>query len=94
MPLLFGVVFVATHWITFRKIQVGAGRRAGLLVPNAILLVVILLGVLFLPPNPSKEPRPVLRMVLLTAIFLIPLASNILYLSFKRRSSVGTPHGS
>ncbi len=94
MPFMIGAVLIATHWFTFRKIQAGSGTCLGLLLPNAVLLAVILLGFLFLPSNPASDDRPTLRMSLLAAVFLVPLASNVLYLSFRSRASGSQSHGS
>jgi hypothetical protein len=78
----------------FRRIQAGSGKRLGLLISNAVLLAIFLLGFLFVLRNPVGDHRPNLRMALLATIFLLPLSCNLLYLSFKSRQSEGSLHGS
>lgn len=87
MPLLAGVVLAALHWLTFRKIQTGSAGRFGLLLPNAILLVVILVGFIFMPTAPSGDHGSGLKIFLPATFLLLPLASNVIYLSFQARSS-------
>jgi len=94
MPFIAGVVLMATHWLTFRRIQAGSGKRLGLLISNAVLLAYILLVFLFILRNPVGGDRSPLRVTLLAAVFSLPLACNVLYLSFKSRQSEGLLHGS
>jgi len=94
MPFIVGIVLMATHGLSLRRIQAGSGKRFGLLVFNAVLLATILVGFLFVLHYPVGGDRPTLRMALLAAIFLLPLACNVLFLSFRSRQSEGSLHGS
>jgi hypothetical protein len=78
-----------TDWLTFRRIQAGSGTRLGLLLLNAMLLAIILLGLLYLPHNPSSHSGATPGMTLQVAAFLLPLACNVLYLSIGNRPSKG-----
>lgn len=79
---LSGLVLMATHWVTFRRIQTGSGKRLGLLIPNAALFATILLGFLYLPRNPASDDHLSLIAIILVSGLLLPLAANVLYLSF------------
>ncbi len=92
--LLSGVVLMATHWLTFLRIHAGSGTRLGLLLPNAVLLAIILLGLLYLPSSPVGAAHFSPKTVLLAAFFLLPLASNVIYLSIQRRTSESHAFGS
>jgi hypothetical protein len=94
LPVLGGIVIMATHWFTFRRIQVGSGSLLGLLLPNVALLTTLLLGLIFMPPSPGNGDAPTLKMLLQATAYVLPFVSNILYLSFTNRSSGGYPHGS
>jgi hypothetical protein len=81
IPVAFGLLIIATHWFTIRRIRAESGARLGMVLPNFMLLAIILLGVLYLPPNPASEGRLSPGATLLAAVFLLPLASNLFYLT-------------
>jgi len=82
-----GVLIIATHWCTIRRIKAESGARFGMLLPNFMILAILLLGFLYLPPNPASETRFTLGTALLASVFLLPLVSNLFYLSFMTHSS-------
>jgi len=90
--LAFGALIVATHWFTILRIRAESGARFGMLLPNFMILAILLLGFLYLPRNPASETRLTPGGALLAAVFLLPLASNLFYLTFMTGSSGRQPH--